>query len=538
MKRIFLLLLIIDFLVISLCANPSTYASVNTHEQEAQALHDLALFDGINPTSFNPDLESLSNREQAMKIIAVALQWELDMNAKSPFDDVSSWAQPYVAKAYQLGITLGKSSTQFGGKDNVTRKELATWMLRALGHESVKAWNETEQLSAQIGTVVDVQNGSQIIIRDQLVAMLFSFLKEGKVLTKTQTLIQAYLAVHPEYADVAVNHGMLNASDVPDAQQNAQEKITIGLATEPAGIADDAFSEMAWEGIERFSTEYGLNSSDYTYAAALTDSDYETPINALIAEDKDLIVAAGFMFTDPVQSAAQQYPSQQFLVIDAIVDMSNVASIVFKEQEGSYLAGIAAGLKAQSIGSTKVGFIGGIDFELIQRFEAGYEAGVHAIDPNIDVVIGYAGSFADQTIGSDMASTMYDEGVSVIYIAAGVTGNGAITEAKERAQNGEDVWVIGVDRDQYQDGLYDGSHSVILTSMVKAIDVAAYDICLAVYNNTFTGGLYSYGLAENGVRLPATNPNLTAAWTLQITQYKDNIISGQIIVPVIPERLQ
>ncbi|MCD4714292.1 MAG: S-layer homology domain-containing protein [Clostridiales bacterium] len=207
MKRSFLFLLILSLM---LTATPG-FGQTISHENEARTLYDLKLFNGISSTEFVPDLANMSNREQAMTIIAVALQWQLDMSAKSPFDDVSDWAQPYVAKAYQMGVTSGISATEFGGKRNVTQRELAAWMLRALGYDGNETWNNTVQLSAHIGSTLDPATMNTQINRDKLVGMLYNFLKEGKVISESKTLIQKYLDVHPNFAGIAQKAGMTAA---------------------------------------------------------------------------------------------------------------------------------------------------------------------------------------------------------------------------------------------------------------------------------------------------------------------------------------
>jgi basic membrane protein A len=226
------------------------------------------------------------------------------------------------------------------------------------------------------------------------------------------------------------------------------------------------------------------------------------------------------------------------LLIDSVVDLPNVASAVFAEHEGSFLVGVAAALKAQDAGKDTVGFIGGMDFDLIQKFEAGFEAGVAAVDANMTVLIEYAGDFANPAIGQTLAAKMYDEGAYVIYHAAGGTGNGMIKEAKDRVANGQDVWAIGVDKDQFADGIYEGDKSVVLTSMMKRVDTAAYNVSEKVLNGEFNGGVLVFTLANDGVGIPAENPNLTDDWTKEIKGFADKIIAGEITVPVLPNRLK
>ncbi len=133
---------------------------------------------------------------------------------------------------------------------------------------------------------------------------------------------------------------------------------------------------------------------------------------------------------------------------------------------------------------------------------------------------------------------MYDAGAYVVYHAAGGTGNGLFKEAKGRVANGEDVWAIGVDKDQYEDGVYEDGKSVVLTSMVKRVDVAAYTLAKEVAEDKFAGGLKVFSLANDGVGIPANNPNLKDDWTKQIEDYKAKIISGEVVVSETPKRVQ
>ncbi len=327
------------------------------------------------------------------------------------------------------------------------------------------------------------------------------------------------------------------ATEAPATEAPAKT-ITIGLVTDVGGIDDKSFNQSTWEGIERFAAENNLPEANYKYVQSESDADYNPNLSTFSDGENDIVISPGFLFNDALTEVGTQFPDQKYLLIDSVVDLPNVASAVFAEHEGSYLAGLAAGLKAQEKGATKVGFLGGMDFDLIQKFESGFEAGVHAIDPKIEVVIEYAGAFNDAQKGQTIAAKMYDAGVYVIFHAAGGTGNGAIKEAKDRVLNGKDVWVIGVDKDQYEDGIYEGDKSVILTSMLKRVDIAAYNVCQAVMNDEFKGGVQVFTLANGGVSLPAENPNLKPEWMETIKGFADKIISGEIKVPAVPARLQ
>ena len=312
----------------------------------------------------------------------------------------------------------------------------------------------------------------------------------------------------------------------------------IGLVTDLGGIDDKSFNQGTWEGVLDFAEEFDLPEGNFRYLQSASDADYLPNISAFADEELDLIIMPGFLFEASLIEAAANYPDQQFLIIDMVVMEDNVASAVFAEHEGSFLVGVAAALKAQAADKDTVGFIGGMDFDLIQKFEAGFEAGVWAVDPTMTVLVDYAGSFTDASAGQALATKQYDQGAYVIFHAAGGTGNGLISEAKNRRADGEDVWAIGVDKDQYADGIYEGEKSVILTSMMKRVDVAAYLVSVDAFNGEFPGGeILVFDLSNDGVGIPESNPNLSAAIVASVGEYKDGILDGTYTVPTVPSRL-
>lgn len=325
----------------------------------------------------------------------------------------------------------------------------------------------------------------------------------------------------------------------PDGNADTPQ-IKIGLVTDTGGIDDKSFNQGTWEGIVDYQKAVGLPEANVKFLQSTSDADYIPNLTTLAEDGMDLVVAPGFLFESAIKQFSTDFPDQKILFIDAVVDAPNVLNAVFAEHEGSFLVGVAAALKSEEAGKTKVGFIGGADFDLIQKFEAGFEQGVKAVNPDMEIVIQYATGFDKPEEGQTLASKMYDEGVYVIYHAAGGTGNGAIKEAKDRREAGEDVWVIGVDKDQYADGIYTGGdvESAILTSMVKRVDLAAYRAAEQVAKGEFAGGIYEYSLKDDGVGIPAENPNLTDEWVNTINEYKTKIASGEITVDPVPTRVK
>ena len=248
------------------------------------------------------------------------------------------------------------------------------------------------------------------------------------------------------------------------------------MVTDVGGVDDKSFNQSAWEGIKQFGADNGLSEGDggFAYLQSTGEADYIPNLNALTRRDFDLVFGVGYMMEDSVNTIAEQQPDTQFGIIDGVVDQPNVASILFKEQEGAFLAGVAAALMTET---DKIGFVGGMEIEVIERFEAGFVAGVAAVKPDIKVDVKYTGAFDKAELGKAEAGRMYSSGIDIIFHAAGGTGNGVFAEAKERKQadRNANIWVIGVDSDQYAEGQV-GNDNITLTSMLKRVDVAVQDI--------------------------------------------------------------
>ncbi|MCG8541691.1 MAG: BMP family protein [Clostridia bacterium] len=327
--------------------------------------------------------------------------------------------------------------------------------------------------------------------------------------------------------------------DGNEAQSGAtkDQYFRVGFVTDVGGIDDRSFNQGTYEGILKYAEEKGWeHGKEYNYIPSNEEADYIPNLSTFGDENYNVIIAAGYKFEDSMNEVAPRYPDTSFAIIDMIIDEPNVASVVFAEEQGSFLVGVAA---AESTKTKKVGFVGGEDFPLIRKFHAGFIAGVHSVDDSIEVYEQYAGSFADTGMGQQIASLMYEKGVDVIYHAAGGTGNGVINEAKNRADNGEEVWVIGVDKDQYEDGKLKSGKSIILTSMMKRVDVASYKMIEAAQKGEFPGGkITEFTLAEEGVGIPRENPNLSEDIVNEIKDYENKIIKGEITVPTTMEELE
>ena len=286
------------------------------------------------------------------------------------------------------------------------------------------------------------------------------------------------------------------------------------------GKFDKSFNEAAYNGAERFKEETG---TEYAEFEIQNDAQREQALRRFAERGNNPIVMAGFSYGNALEKVAADFPDTQFVIIDAVVDAPNVRSVVFKEHEGSYLAGIAAAMAAES---DKVGFVGGMDIPLIRRFACGYvggakSAGATDVFENMTGTTGAA--WNDPVRGGELAKNQISQGADVVYHAAGGTGVGVLQAAADAGKLG-----IGVDSNQ--NGLQPGA---VLTSMLKKVDVALYDAMMDAKNGEFTTGVEVLGLAEGGVDLAMDDNNaelMTAEMTSAIEDAKAKIISGEIEV--------
>jgi basic membrane protein A len=323
-----------------------------------------------------------------------------------------------------------------------------------------------------------------------------------------------------------------SSEDKENAGGSKEKGYSVAMVTDTGGVDDKSFNQSAWEGLQAYGEENGLEkgTGGFDYLLSKNDADYETNLNKLVRQKYDIVYGIGFLMTDAVTKIADQQKDANFAIVDSVVDKPNVASITFKEHEGSFLVGVAAGLSTKS---NKVGFVGGIESPLIKKFEVGFIEGVKAANPDAEVVIQYAGSFSDSSKGQQIAEIMYGQDADIIYHAAGGVGAGVFTAAidlKEKNPD-KDFWVIGVDRDQHAEGEGDG-FNVTLTSMVKGVDVAVKDLAEKGKDGDFPGGeIIEYGLKENGVGIAPTQDNLSEDVIAKIDEFKQKIIDGEIEVP-------
>lgn len=315
-----------------------------------------------------------------------------------------------------------------------------------------------------------------------------------------------------------------------------ENKFSVAMVTDIGGVDDKSFNQSAWEGLKKFGADNGKEKGDegYDYLQSNSDQDYVPNLNKLVRRDFDVVFGIGYMLAEPIDEIAVQQKDTNFGIVDAVVERDNVVSILFKEQEVSFLAGVAA---AKETKAKNIGFIGGNRSDVITRFEAGFRAGIASVDPSIKVQVQYVGSFGDAAGGKAAANQMYSAGADIIFHAAGGTGNGVFAEAKERKEKDPDanIWVIGVDSDQYDEGTVKvggTEHNVTLTSALKRVDVAVQDIAERAMNGDFPGGeTVTYGLADDGVKLAETGDHLSDETLTAVKEWEDKIRNGEVTPP-------
>jgi basic membrane protein A len=301
----------------------------------------------------------------------------------------------------------------------------------------------------------------------------------------------------------------------------------VGLVFDVGGRGDKSFNDAAWEGISRAARELGVTTEILEPSGA---EDREAAMRLFAARGFDLVIGVGFIFSTDINVVASAFPRTNFACIDYAPrpDGSmppNVAGLVFREEEGSFLVGALAGLTTKT---KHVGFVGGMDIPLIHKFEAGYRAGVLQVCPTCVVHAAYAGTtpdaFRDPVKGKALAVSQISAGADVLYHASGTTGHGVFEAAHDMG-----VSAIGVDSDQH-----DEMPGTVVTSMIKRGDVAVFDTIAAVTRGEFKGGLHAFGLAEHGVGYVSEGPHATAISPdakAKVADLEARIVKGEIKVP-------
>lgn len=328
-----------------------------------------------------------------------------------------------------------------------------------------------------------------------------------------------------------------------NANNPKNDKMSVALITGGYGVSDNSFGQMAWAGLKKYGSEYGLSkgAGGYNYFQAASASDYQTEMEQAVNSNYNTIIAAGFQFAEAIQKTAQKYPKKKFVIIDSQAKGKNVASVMFKSQEASFLAGVAA---AKTSKTGKLGWIGAVKSEILSEFEAGFVQGAKweakKLGKKISVDRVYTGSFTDVAKEKSIAKAMYAKGIDVISQASGGASQGLFTEAndinseKTSAElKKSKVFALGVDSNQYalgsfktKDGKKDNS---CLTSIMTRVDTVAYMLAKKSAQGKFPGGKYlTYGLKENAVSLNRDQIS-DSAWK-DVQDAKKQILDGKIRV--------
>ena len=321
------------------------------------------------------------------------------------------------------------------------------------------------------------------------------------------------------------------AQPAPAPSPGDASKLKVGLAYDIGGRGDASFNDAAAAGLDRSIAELKLPKASTTEATAQPGESEDASANRLrqlVATGHNPIIAVGFNYASALKTVATENPQVRFAIVDDdTVTLPNVTPLVFAEEQGSFLVGAAAALKTTTC---KVGFVGGVDNPLIQKFAAGYEQGVKAVAPNAVVDTKYispagdTSGFNDATKGTEIAKGEYDGGADIAFAAAGKSNQGVFAAAQTGNKK-----AIGVDSDQYNSPSLAQVKQVIMTSMIKRVDVAVYDYINAISKNDTSTLPKRFDLKVDGVGY-STSGGQVDDIKAQLDAYKAAIISGQIQV--------
>lgn len=321
-------------------------------------------------------------------------------------------------------------------------------------------------------------------------------------------------------------------------QETTDADATVGMVYATGGLGDGSFNDQARTGLQEANDEYDLAYEEAQPEEVSDFANYQEQFAQSTDPEYDLISTIGFLQSDALAETAPDYPDQNFIIVDSVVDEPNVNSYIFNEHEGSYLVGqlvarltatdFSAGAAETDPDANTVGFVGGVQSDLIEKFEAGFRAGIAAVDDGIEVQSSYVGSFNEPSAGKEAALSMYGDGADFVYHASGNTGTGVFQAAQEQGR-----FAIGVDKDQ---SLTKESYAdVILASMVKRVDTAVYNAIESVVEGSFEGGNVSpLGLANEGVALvygDQIGSDVPSDVADAIDSARQSIIDGDISVP-------
>ncbi|MBC8367471.1 BMP family ABC transporter substrate-binding protein [bacterium] len=316
---------------------------------------------------------------------------------------------------------------------------------------------------------------------------------------------------------------LLSACTEGEKNEADTDALQIGMVFDIGGKGDRSFNDSAYRGLLKAKEDFGVSVVEFEPGQ---DSDREQGLRKLASRGFDLVIGVGFLFTESIRAVGADYPEVHFALVDGYVDgLPNVASLLFREEEGSFLVGALAALNSES---GIIGFVGGMEVALIRKFEAGYRAGALAVRPEVKVLVNYAGvtpsSFADPVKGKELTLSQIGRGADVIFHASGTTGNGVIEAARSKG-----VFAIGVDSNQNH-----MAPGTLLTSMEKRVDRAVYEAIRGLVDKKFSGGIHEFGLEGGalGYAMDEYNEGLISPAHQAIADsLAREIIAGRIPVP-------
>ncbi len=301
--------------------------------------------------------------------------------------------------------------------------------------------------------------------------------------------------------------------------------IRLAMVTDIGGLGDKSFNDSAYRGLTEAKTRLG---AEIEVLQSKSAADYQPNLTVLADEDYDEIFAIGFLMSEDLAQVAKTYPRRNFAIVDAVVDEPNVTSITFREQDGSFLAGALAAMMSKT---KTIAFLGGVDIPLLRKFEAGFTAGAHEIDPHVNVLVKYVGSFDDVASGKELAGVLFDQHADIVFAAAGKSGLGAFDQVRDRPN----AYVIGVDSDQ--DSLVPGK---VLTSMIKHVDVAVFRIAQDALSQKIPAGAVELGIKDGAIGLSPftyTKAAIGPARLAKLAAIRAAIVDGKIVPPKTREEL-
>ena len=321
-------------------------------------------------------------------------------------------------------------------------------------------------------------------------------------------------------------------SPAPVETVPAAAVVKVGMAYDQEGKGDGSFNDAAFAGLSKAQADLGVEIKEVSSGAGATDAAREELLTLLADGGYNPVIAIGFAYSTALTTVAPKFPDTTFAIVDSVVESPNVGSLIFAAEQGSYLTGVIAASASQS---GVIGFIGGMEIPLIEAFEAGYIEGAQSVNPDIKVESKYMGAAGDNTAWNvpEKAKTATDgmiaNGADVVYAAAGGSGLGMFQSVKAAADGGATVWAIGVDSDQYTVPALADYKDIIVTSMLKRVDVAVYDVIKGVVDGAPLLGIQNFDLSKDGVGYSLSN-SAVSDFAAAADAAAEKIKSGEVVV--------